>query len=236
MAERQQTLAHVILKDPAVESLSSFIGVDGTNTTLNSGRIQINLISKDKRDLDASGVIRRLQSSLAEVQGISLYMQPVQDLSIEDRVSRTQFQFTLESADSDELGIWTRRLVERLGRSPHLADVASDLQDQGLQAYVDIDRDAAGRMGITAAIDNILYDAYGQRLVSTIFTQSNQYRVVLEVKPDFKKGSRGPERFVYILAIRYTGAAGLHRENLRKTGAAGGHSSGSVLYHHLFST
>ena len=189
MAQRQQALAKVILQDKAVESLSSFIGVDGTNVTLNSGRIMINLVPKSKRDLDASGVIRRLQSSLAHVEGISLYMQPVQDMTIEDKVSRTQFQFTLECADPDELGIWTRRLVERISHSPYLADVASDLQDQGLQAYVDIDRDAAGRLGITtAAIDNIIYDAYGQRLVSTIFTQSNQYRVVLEVKPDFKNG------------------------------------------------
>jgi multidrug efflux pump len=189
MAERQQSLAKVILQDPAVESLSSFIGVDGTNVTLNSGRLMINLIPKSKRDLDASGVIRRLQKSLAYMEGISLYMQPVQDLTIEDKVSRTQFQFTLESADPEELGVWTRRLVENITHSPHLTDVASDLQDQGLQAYVDIDRDAAGRMGITtAAIDAILYDAYGQRLVSTIFTQSNQYRVVLEVKPDYKKG------------------------------------------------
>jgi multidrug efflux pump len=189
MAERQQALAKVILQDPAVESLSSFIGVDGTNVTLNSGRMMINLIPKNKRDLDASGVIRRLQTRLATAEGISLYMQPVQDLTIEDRVSRTQYQFTLECADSDELGLWTGRLVDRISHSPHLTDVASDLQDQGLQAYVDIDRNAAGRLGITtAAIDNILYDAFGQRLVSTIFTQSNQYRVVLEVKPDYKKG------------------------------------------------
>jgi multidrug efflux pump len=191
MAERQQALAKVILQDPAVESLSSFIGVDGTNVTLNSGRMMINLIPKNKRDLDASGVIRRLQARLAEAGGIgiSLYMQPVQDLTIEDRVSRTQYQFTLESANPDELSLWTRRLVDRISHSPYLTDVASDLQDQGLQAYVDIDRDAAGRLGITtAAIDNIIYDAFGQRLVSTIFTQSNQYRVVLEVKPDYKKG------------------------------------------------
>ncbi|MGD0020914.1 MAG: MdtB/MuxB family multidrug efflux RND transporter permease subunit [Smithellaceae bacterium] len=189
MAERQQALAKVILQDPAVESLSSFIGVDGTNVTLNSGRMMINLIPKNKRDLDASGVIRRLQTRLATAEGISLYMQPVQDLTIEDRVSRTQYQFTLECADSNELGLWTGRLVDRISHSPHLTDVASDLQDQGLQAYVDIDRNAAGRLGITtSALDNILYDAFGQRLVSTIFTQSNQYRVVLEVKPDYKKG------------------------------------------------
>jgi multidrug efflux pump len=191
MAERQQVLAKLILQDPAVESLSSFIGVDGTNVTLNSGRMMINLIPKNKRDLDASGVIRRLQARLAaaEGNGISLYMQPVQDLTIEDRVSRTQYQFTLESADPDELSLWTGRLVDQISHSPYLTDIASDLQDQGLQAYVDIDRSAAGRLGITtAAIDNILYDAFGQRLVSTIFTQSNQYRVVLEVKPDYKKG------------------------------------------------
>jgi len=189
MAERQQSLARVILQDPAVESLSSFIGVDGTNVTLNSGRIMINLKLKDKRDADAMGVIRRLQPKLAQVKGISLYMQPVQDLTIEDRVSRTQYQFTMETADPNELSLWNSRLVDRLSRSPYLADVASDLQDQGLQAYVAIDRDAAGRLGITtAAIDNILYDAFGQRLVSTIFTQSNQYRVVLEVQPEYKRG------------------------------------------------
>ncbi len=189
MAERQQSLAKVILQDPAVESLSSFIGVDGTNVTLNSGRIMINLKMKDKRDADAMGVIRRLQPKLAQVKGISLFMQPVQDLTIEDRVSRTQYQFTMETADPNELSLWNSRLVDRLSRLPYLADVASDLQDQGLQAYVAIDRDAAGRMGITtAAIDNILYDAFGQRLVSTIFTQSNQYRVVLEVQPEYKLG------------------------------------------------
>ncbi len=189
MAERQQSLANVILQDPAVESLSSFIGVDGTNVTLNSGRIMINLKLKNKRDADAMGIIRRLQPKLAQVKGISLYMQPVQDLTIEDRVSRTQYQFTMETADPNELILWNSRLVDLLSRSPYLTDVASDLQDQGLQAYVAIDRDAAGRMGITtAAIDNILYDAFGQRLVSTIFTQSNQYRVVLEVQPEYKRG------------------------------------------------
>ena len=149
MAERQQRLARVILQDPAVENLSSFIGVDGTNVTLNSGRMLINLKPKEKRDADAMGIIRRLQPKLAQVRGISLYMQPVQDLTIEDRVSRTQYQFTMETADPDELSLWNRRLVERLSRSPQLADVASDLQDQGLQAYVAIDRDAAGRLGIT---------------------------------------------------------------------------------------
>ncbi|MHB8167295.1 MAG: efflux RND transporter permease subunit, partial [Sulfuricella sp.] len=189
MAERQQALAEAVLKDPAVESLSSFIGVDGTNATLNSGRMLINLKPKNMRDADASGVIRRLQPKLAQVQGITMYMQPVQDLTIEDRVSRTQYQFSLEDANPAELAAWAPKLLERLRQLPELADVASDVQDRGLQAYVDIDRDAAGRLGITpAAIDNALYNAFGQRLISTIFTQSNLYRVVLEVQPEFRKG------------------------------------------------
>jgi multidrug efflux pump len=188
MAERQQQLAALILKDPAVESLSSFIGVDGTNTTLNSGRLLINLKPHGTRD-GAETVIRRLQDDAAKLPGISLYLQPVQDLTIEDRVSRTQYQFTLGSPDLNELNTWVPKLIEKLRAQPELADVASDLQSQGLQAYLDIDRDTAGRLGITpAAIDNILYDAFGQRLVSTIFTESNQYRVVLEVKPEFQNG------------------------------------------------
>ena len=189
MAQRQQDLAKVVLQDPAVESLSSFIGVDGINATLNSGRMLINLKPLKARGIDATGVIRRLQPQLAQVAGISLYMQPVQDLTIEDRVSRTQYQFSLEDADANNLGIWVPKLVERLRASPQLADVASDLQDQGLQAYVEIDRATASRLGITpAAIDNALYNAFGQRLISTIFTQSNQYRVVLEVQPEYQKG------------------------------------------------
>ena len=187
MAEKQQALAHVILQDPAVESLSSFIGVDGTNTTLNSGRMLINLKPLGERRLHASEVMRRLQPELAKVAGITLYMQPVQDLTVEDRVSRTQYQYTLESADGRLLSEWVPRLVERLSTLRQLTDVASDLQDQGLQAYVDIDRDTAGRLGITpAAIDTALYNAFGQRMVSTIFTQATQYRVVLEVKPEFR--------------------------------------------------
>ena len=189
MAIRQQTVAKVVLQDPAVESLSSFIGVDGTNATLNSGRMLINLKPLKVRGIDATGVIRRLQPQLAQVEGISLYMQPVQDLTIEDRVSRTQYQFTLEDADGNNLSIWVPKLVERLRLLPQLADVASDLQDQGLQAYVDIDRSTAARLGVTpAAVDNALYNAFGQRLISTIFTQSNQYRVVLEVHPDYQNG------------------------------------------------
>jgi multidrug efflux pump len=189
MAERQQALAAAILQDPAVQSVSSFIGVDGANTTLNSGRVFISLKPKSQRGADVAAVIRRLQQRLAEVRGIALYMQPVQDLTIEDRVSRTQYQLTVEDTNSEELALWVHRLVERLGQLPQLADVASDLQDQGLQAFVAIDRDTAGRLGITpAAVDTALYNAFGQRLISTIFTQSNQYRVVLEVKPEFREG------------------------------------------------
>jgi multidrug efflux pump len=189
MAERQQILARAILQDPAVESIASFIGVDGTNTTLNSGRMFINLKPHNERDLSADGVIRRLQPRLAQLEGIVLYMQPVQDLTIEDRVSRTQYQFTLEGADPVALSTWTHTLVDKLATLPQLADVVSDLQEQGLQAYVTIDRDTAARLGVTpASIDNALYNAFGQRLISTIFTQASQYRVVLEVKPEFRLG------------------------------------------------
>jgi multidrug efflux pump len=187
MAERQQALAHAILQDPAVASISSFIGVDGTNVTLNSGRMLINLKPLSDRGMHATDVIRRLQQAAAQVEGIRLYMQPIQDLTVEDRVSRTQYQYTLSAADGKLLSEWVPRLVERLSQLPQLTDVASDLQDQGLQAYVDIDRDSAGRLGITPmAIDTALYNAFGQRLISTIFTQATQYRVVLEVKPEFR--------------------------------------------------
>jgi len=189
MAERQRILAQTVLEDPAVESVSSFIGVDGVNTTLNSGRMLINLKPHAQRDLSAAGVIERLKPRLAKLQGMRLYMQPVQDLTIEDRVSRTQYQFTLESASAEVLGEWTHKLVDRLATLPQLADVASDLQDKGLQAYLNIDRDTAARLGVTTlAIDNALYNAFGQRLISTIFTQTSQYRVVLEVKPEYKLG------------------------------------------------
>ena len=203
MVERQEAIARVVLKDPAVESLSSFIGVDGINTTLNSGRMLINLKPLEVRKDRAPEVIRRLQPELDKVVGITLYMQPVQDLSIEDRVSRTQYQFTLESPDGAALSTWTPRLVDRLRQVPKLTDVASDLQDQGLQAYVDIDRDSAGRLGITpAAISTALYNAFGQRLVSTIFTQSNQYRVVLEVQDEFR---RGPDSLKDIYVVSASG-------------------------------
>jgi multidrug efflux pump len=187
MAERQQQLASVILKDPDVDSLSSFIGVDGTNTTLNSGRILINLKPHDKRKSDIGTVMQRIKNSTASLTGVTLYMQPVQDLTIEGTVSRTQYQFILQDADPVALGEWTPKLVDKLNTLPELADVASDISAQGLSVFVEIDRDQAARFGITpATIDNALYDSYGQRIVSTIFTNSNQYRVILEADPSLQ--------------------------------------------------
>jgi multidrug efflux pump len=188
MAQRQRALADVILRDPAVDSLSSFIGIDGTNTTINTGRIQINLKPLAERKISASEIIRRLQPELAKVDGISLFLQPVQDLTVEDRVSRTQFQYSLEDVDPKELADWTPRFIERLKQLPELRDVASDQLNQGLLATLTIDRDTASRLGILPAdIDNTLYDAFGQRQVSTIFTQLNQYHVVMEVDPQFQQ-------------------------------------------------
>ena len=187
MAARQQRLAAAVLKDPDVVSLSSFIGVDGTNTTPNSGRVQINLKPKDERTADVSTIIKRLQQEVAGVEGITLYMQPVQDLTVEDRISRTQYQFSLEDADQDELKVWTARLMEKLKTLPQLRDVATDQQNQAAEVNIVIDRDTASRLGVTtSAIDNTLYDAFGQRLVSIMFTQLNQYHVVLEVGPSFR--------------------------------------------------
>jgi multidrug efflux pump len=184
MANRQQAMAAAILKDPDVESLSSFIGVDGSNVTLNSGRFLINLTPMEQRGETASDVIRRLQAETSSVSGISLYMQPVQDLTLADTISRTQYQFILEDADPDELAKWGPKLVDRLRLQPDLEDVASDQQDQGIAAYINVDRDSAGRFGITVGtVDNALYDAFGQRQITTIFTQSNQYRVILEADP-----------------------------------------------------
>ena len=187
MEERQQKLAQVILKDGDVASLSSFIGIDGTNTTQNSGRIQINLKAHEDRDSTASDIIRRLQPELAKVEGITLYMQPVQDLTVEDRVSRTQYQYSLEDADANELNDWSARILDKLRKQPELRDVASDQQNGGLKADLVIDRDTAARFGILPqSIDDTLYDAFGQRQVSTIFTQLNQYHVVLEVGNQFQ--------------------------------------------------
>ena len=192
MAARQQALAQVILKDPAVESLSSFIGVDGTNVTLNSGRILINLKPLAQRRVSAGDVIRRLQPALAAVDGITLFMQPAQDLTVESRVTRTQYQYSLEDPDGAELNAWAPRVVEAMRALPELRDVSSDQQDQGLGIALAIDRSTASRLGITPQlIDDTLYDAFGQRQVSTMFTQLNQYRVVLEVKPELRQGVRG---------------------------------------------
>ncbi len=194
MAEHQQALADVILQDPDVDHLASFIGVDGANPTLNTGRMQITLKPFAERRSDAQAIIQRLSQDLAHVPGIAAYMQPVQDLTIEDRISKTQYQFLLSSPDTNDLATSTNRLLEKLKTLPQLADVATDLQDQGLQAFVQIDREAAGKLGVTvAAIDTALYNAFGQRLISTIYTQSSQYRVVLEAAASFREGPRALE-------------------------------------------
>jgi multidrug efflux pump len=188
MAQHQQSLASVILKDPAVESISSFIGIDGTNATINSGRIQINLKPLSQRNGSASDIIRRLQPQVSQVDGITLFMQPVQDLTVEDRVSRTEFQYSLEDVDQKELAYWTPKFIGKLQALPELRDVASDQLNSGLLATLTIDRDTASRLGILpATIDNTLYDAFGQRQVSTMFTQLNQYHVILEVNPQFQQ-------------------------------------------------
>ncbi|WP_305807136.1 efflux RND transporter permease subunit, partial [Stenotrophomonas sp. YIM B06876] len=184
MARRQQALAAVILKDPDVATLSSFIGVDGSNVTLNSGRMLIDLKPHAQRSASASDVIRRLAAATAQVPGIRLYMQPVQDLTIDTSVTRAQYSLVLEDANPDELETWAPKLVERLNQLPQFEDVATDLQQRGLASYLTIDRATAARFGITpATVDNALYDAYGQRIVSTIFSQANQYRVILEASP-----------------------------------------------------
>ena len=186
MAERQRAMAEAILNDPDVESLTSFIGVDGSNPTLNSGRMLINLKPREGRTATASQIIRRIQHEAASVPGISLYMQPAQDLTVDSTVSRTQYQFVLQSVKPDDFDTWVPRLLERLQRVPEIVDVTSDLQAKGLSLFIRIDRDAAARFGITAAsVDNVLYDAFGQRIVSTVYTQSNQYRVIYEVDPAF---------------------------------------------------
>jgi len=181
MSQRQQELAKIILADPAVQSLSSYIGVDGDNATLNSGRLLINLKPHGQRDLSAAQVITRLQPEIDKLVGIRLFMQPVQDLTIEDRVSRTQYQFSMSSPDAELLALWSGKLVHALRQLPELTDVASDLQDKGLQVYLVIDRDAASRLGVSVStITDALYDAFGQRQISTIYTQASQYRVVLQ--------------------------------------------------------
>ncbi len=195
MSQRQQALAAELLKDPAVSGLTSFIGVDGQNSSLNTGRMLVTLVPKAERDAPPARILERLGEATRRVQGMSAYLQPVQDLTIEDRVSRTQYAFMLSGPDPQALALWSKRLLERLREMPELSEVTSDFQDQGLQAYVQIDREAVGRLGVSvAAIDNTLYNAFGQRLISTIFTQSNQYRVVLEVSPQHQQGLSALER------------------------------------------
>jgi multidrug efflux pump len=187
MAKAQQDMAAIILKDPAVESLSSFIGADGTNTTLNSGRMSINLKPLDQRDLSASDVIRRLTNSLSPIKGIQLFMQPVQNITVDDRVSRTQYQYTLEDPDVEELNTWTNKFVDKLKQLPQLEDVATDQQTGGLTVSLAIDRVSASRLGLApSTIDNTLYDAFGQRQINTMYTQLNQYHVIMEAMPSFQ--------------------------------------------------
>jgi len=208
MQEKQQELAKIILQDPAVQSLSSFIGADGTNTTTNSGRMSINLKPLNQRDLSASDVIRRLQKSIANVQGIQLYMQPVQNITVDDRVSRTQYQYTLEDPNPDELASWTAKFVDKLKQLPQLEDVATDQQNGGLAISLMIDRVTASRLGIApSTIDNTLYDAFGQRQINTMYTQLNQYHVILESDPSFQ---RDPSKLnqLYIQSNASAGASG----------------------------
>ena len=204
MAQRQEQLAEIILKDPAIESLSSFIGIDGTNTTLNSGRILINLKPLAQRNGSATEVMNRLQSALAQVDGITLYMQPVQDLTVEDRVSRTQYQYTLEAPNASDLNTWTTRFVTALKTLPQLQDVATDQQTGAAQTTLVIDRVTASRLGITpTTIDQTLYDAFGQRQISTLFTQSNQYHVILETLPNFQSNP-GKLQDIYVRSTNGT--------------------------------
>ena len=236
MSQRQQELAKVILQDKDVDSLSSFIGVDGTNTTPNSGRIQINLKPRNERDTDASGIIRRLQPTLEKVDGITLYMQPVQDLTVEDRVSRTQFQYSIEDADAQELAQWTPKLVDKLRTIPELRDVATDQLNNGLRASVTIDRDTASRLGILPqAIDNTLYDAFGQRQVSTIFTQLNQYHVVLEVAPSFRQNPDALKD-IYIRPSNAVPTAGAPTANATTTSTTSGQPVPFTAFTHVQST
>jgi multidrug efflux pump len=208
MAEKQQELAKVILADPAVESLSSFIGADGTNTTLNSGRMSINLKPLADRNISAANLVRRLQSSLQKVNGITLYMQPVQNITVDDRVSRTQYQYTLEDPDANELNDWSNRFVAKLQSLPQLEDVATDQQTGGLAVSLIIDRATASRLGIApAAIDNTLYDAFGQRQINTMYTQLNQYHVILETEPQFQQNPNTLEN-LYIQANASSGTSG----------------------------
>ena len=229
MSDLQRRLDQVVLKDPAVENLSSFIGVDGTNTTLNSGRILINLKPLEERKINASDIIRRLQPELEKVDGITLYMQPVQDLTVEDRVSRTQYQYTLEDPDANELNFWTAKFVDKLKTLPELRDVATDQQTQGLSATLVIDRVTASRMGITPqVIDETLYDAFGQRQVSTLYTQLNQYHVVLETMPDFQNNPAKLNDIYVRSALAPTSSTTTGTQIVTSTTASGGSTSSAT--------
>ena len=225
MSAKQQELAKVILADPAVQSLSSFIGADGTNTTLNSGRMSINLKPLADRDVSAADLVRRLQSSLKQVNGIAIFMQPVQNITVDDRVSRTQYQYTLEDPDANELNDWTNRFVEKLKKLPQLEDVATDQQTGGLAVSLVIDRVTASRLGIApSTIDNTLYDAYGQRQINTMYTQLNQYHVILEAQPQFQVD---PNKLgdLYVQANASSGTSGPGASN--SFSASGSSSAGS---------
>jgi multidrug efflux pump len=234
MSEKQQALVKVILQDPAVESLSSFIGADGTNTTLNSGRLSINLKPLDQRHMSASDVIRRLSKNLQQVQGIMLYMQPVQNISVDDRVSRTQYQYTLEDPDSNELNLWTNKFVDKLKQLKEIEDVATDQQTNARALYLSIDRVTASRLGIAPyTIDNTLYDAYGQRQINTLYTQLNQYHVILETQPQWQQT---PTNLSYLFvqsnaSSGSTGASAVSSFSASASASAGSNATTtSVLY------
>jgi multidrug efflux pump len=233
MAGKQQELAKLVLGDPAVESLSSFIGADGTNTTTNSGRMSINLKPLGQRKENASDVIRRLKSKLDQVQGIELYMQPVQNITVDDRVSRTQYQYTLEDPDANELNDWTNRFISQLKKLPSLEDVASDQQMGGLAVFLAIDRVTASRLGIaTSTIDNTLYDAFGQRQINTMYTQLNQYHVVLESDPEFQLDPNKLNH-LYIQPSATSGATGGASSSFASSGSSSAGSNAlttSALY------
>jgi multidrug efflux pump len=198
MLELQQGAAEVVLGDPDVATVSAFIGADGTNPTQNSGRLSIALRPREDRDADVTEIIARLNHRLAEVRGITVYLQPVQDLTVDARLARTQYQYTIEDPDPDELAEWAPRMLEAMRKLPELRDVASDQQNAGLELHLAVDRDSASRLGITAqALDDTLYDAFGQRIVSTTFTQLNQYRVILELRPEDRENVGSLER-IYV--------------------------------------
>ena len=233
MAEKQKELAKVVLDDPAVESLSSFIGADGTNTTTNSGRMSINLKPLEQRKLSAADVIRRLQTKLSKVEGIQLFMQPVQNISVDDRVSRTQYQYTLEDPDQNELNNWTNRFVTRLKQLPELEDVATDQQMGGLAVSFVIDRPTASRLGIApTTIDNTLYDAFGQRQINTMYTQLNQYHVILEAQPQFQVDpNKLNHLYIQANAASGTSGAGASTSSGRGSTSAGSNAlSTTALY------